>query len=628
VYFTNQCPSVSYDLSGYVPGNFRILPCVIREIGNPSFIAVGPTPALTVLATGEKSPDPYVMNISERFALGKCHFDDGDDATALDFLAAVFKENPKFNESELARMLLWIYTKPKFYDARKIVEMFEILRERFPTLEIPFDRILVVGKAYQDIAEHERAWLVYRAVIAASFTNDSGISAVLEDEGRFLGSIDFQQRVWRDYPDTAEVVSSAFALSQLIYQKAPKAHELPKEDNVQPEKVAMLKRTTEMLASFLALYPTDPLADDAGFSLCSAMLDLKDYPRVVALSREFAARHATSELAPGFQYMTALGLFWQKLNPEALAAAKVVADGDSKDRDFARYILGQIYHAESKPAEAIPWYDKVKQLYPDAAEAIAYFEKKSIGMEEVTVVKPGSPVALPLKYRNIKEAFVQVYRVDLMKLYLQQKNLSAITSVQLAGIKPESEQTIALGDGKDYVEKERSIALSLKDEAAYLVICRGDDLFTSGMVLITPLKIEAQEDSASGRVRANVLDTVKGGYRPEVHVKAIGSADSEFRAGETDLRGLFIADNLRGKATVIAREGNSRYAFFRGSSWLGAPENAPATPAQPTQEKDKQIDYKGNLFQQNGAIQQFNNDNFNQQRRQAPNKGVKIERAY
>jgi len=632
VCFVNRCPSVSYELTGYVPGKFRILPPVIREIGNPEFMAVGPTPELTVLAAGEKSPDPYVMNIGERFALGQCHFNDGEDAKALEYLAAVFKENPKHNESELARMLLWIYTKPGFYDARKIVEMFEILRERFPTLEIPFDKILVCGKAYQDIDEHERAWLVYRAVISASYANDSGISAVLEDEGRFLGSIDFQERVWREYPDTAEVVSGYFALSQLLYQKAPKAHEMPKEDNVQPEKIAMLKRTVDMLLSFLALYPTDPLADDAGFSLCNGMLDLKDYPMVVSLSREFAKRHAESELAPGFQYMTALGLFWQNQHAEALAAARVVADGESKDRDFARYILGQIYHAEGKPTDAIDWYGKVKELYPDAAEAIAYFEKKSIGMEEVTVVKPGAPVSLALKYRNIKEAFVQVYRVDLMKLYLQQKNLSAITSVQLAGIKPESEQTIALGDGKDYVEKERAIPLALKDEAAYLVICRGDDLFTSGMALITPLKIEVQEDTASGRVRANVLDTAKGGYRPEVHVKAIGSADSVFRSGETDLRGLFIADNLRGKSTVIAREGDSRYAFFRGNTWLGTPENATAKPAPPPNQSQgkaqNQVDYQGNLFEQNGAIQQFNNDKFNQQRRAAPNKGVQIQKAY
>ena len=630
VYFANHCPSISYELTGYVPGKFRMLPPVIHEIGNPAYLAIGPSPELTVLAAGEKSSDPYVMNISERFALGQCHFNDGEDGQALEYLAAVFKEDPRFNESELARMLLWIYTKPGFYDARKIVEMFEILRERFPTLEIPFDKILVCGKAYRDIGEYERAWLVYRAVISASYANDSGISAVLEDEGRFLGSIDFQQRVAREYPDTAEVVSGCFALSQLLYQKAPKAHELPKEDNVQPEKTAMLKRTVDMLVSFLAFYPTAPLAPQAAFSLCNGMLDLKDYPRVVELGREFAKRHADHELAPGFQYMTALGLFWQKQYGDALAAARVVADGESKDRDFARYILGQIYHAQSKPADAIDWYDKVRTLYPDAAEAIAYFEKKSIGMEEVTVVKPGEPVSLTLKYRNVKEAFVQVYRVDLMKLYLQQKNLSAITSVQLAGIKPESEQTIALGDGKDYVEKERAIPLALKDEAAYLVICRGDDLFTSGMVLITPLKIEVQEDPASGRVRANVLDTAKGGYRPEVHVKAIGSADSAFRSGETDLRGLFMADPLRGKATIIAREGDSRYAFFRGTTWLGTPENAPVPPpAAPGQPQGQQaVDYQGNLFQMNGEIQKFNNDNFNKQRRAAPNKGVQIQKAY
>jgi len=381
IYFANCCPEVSFDLTGYVPGKLRILPPIIREIGNPSFLTVGPTPELTVLAVREKSPDPYVMNIDERYVLGQLYFNDGEYAQANEYLSAVFKENSKYNEGELARMLLWIYTKPNFYDARRIVEMFEILRERYPSLEIPFDRILVVGKAYQDIGENERAWLVYRAVISASFTNDASISVVLEDEGRFLGSIDFQERLWREYPDTAEVTSAYFAISQLLYQKAPEAHKLPKEDNEQPNKVLMLKRTAEMLIAFLALNSMDPLADDAGFSLCNAMLDLKNYPKVVSLSNEFAKTYAKSELMPSFQYMTALGLFWQNQYGEALAAARVVAEGESKDRDFARYILGQIYHAESKPKDAIVWYDKVKNLYPDAAEAIKYFENHRLWMK-------------------------------------------------------------------------------------------------------------------------------------------------------------------------------------------------------------------------------------------------------
>ncbi|HNQ87721.1 MAG TPA: MG2 domain-containing protein [Verrucomicrobiota bacterium] len=628
LFFDRWLHSVSFELSGTAPGTFRMLPPVIRELGNPAFMSVGPVTELTVLGGGETSPDPYAMNISEHYALGKCHFDDGDFGTALEHLAAVHKDNPKHNESELARMLLWIYTSPKFYDARSIVDRFEVLRERYPQLEIPFDKILTVGRAYTDLGEFERSWLVYRAAMAASFNNDSAISAVLEDEGRFLGSIDFQERVWREYPDTAEVLSSYFALSQLLYEKAPKAHELPKEDGVQPEKIAMLRRTAGLLVSFLAMHPRDPLADDAGFSLANCHLSLKNYPLVVALSGEFAQQYPDSPLAPGFQYMAALGLFWQHQYADALAAATVVADGDSKDRDVARYIVGQIHHAEGKPQQAIEWYTKVKTLYPDAAEAIAYFEQKRIALDEVSVIRPRQPVDLTLKYRNIKEAALQVYRVDLMKLYLQQKNLSAITRVQLAGIRPELEQTTALGDGRDYLEKTRTLSLPLKDEAAYLVICRGDDLFTSGMVLITPLKIEVQEDAASGRVRANVLDADKGGYRPEVHIKVIGSADTEFRSGETDLRGLFVADAVRGKATVIAREGESRYAFFRGETWLGAPLNAPAAPAAQPATPGPSIDYLNNLNYENTRIQELNRGRFDLQRRQAPAKGVQMEQAF
>ena len=376
LFFDRWLRSVSFELAGYVPGKFRMLPPVIRELGNPVFMSIGPVTELSVLANGEKSPDAYEMNDAEHYALGKCFFDDGDLATALEHLAVVHKHDPRYNESDLARMLLWIHTSPKLYDARKVVDLFEVLRERYPQLEIPFDRILTVGKAYTDIGEFERSWLVYRAATAASFNNDSSISAVLEDEGRFLGSIDFQERIFREYPDTAEVVSSFFALSQLLYQKAPKAHELPKEDNLQPERIAMLKRTAELLFSFLAMYPRDPLADDAGFSLANCLLTLKNYPLVVDLGNEFAKKYADSPLAPSFQYITALGLFWRNQYADALAAANVVAGGDSKDRDLARYILGQIYHAEGKPKEAIDWYSRVKELYPDAARSDRLFRKE------------------------------------------------------------------------------------------------------------------------------------------------------------------------------------------------------------------------------------------------------------
>src|SRR5437773_5649280 len=58
------------------------------------------------------------------------------------------------------------------------------------------------------------------------------------------------------------------------------------------------------------------------------------------------------------------------------------------------------------------------------SEAIDYFRQKRIGLEEVSTFLPGKPVELELKYRNIPEASVQVYRVDPMKLYLREKNRS------------------------------------------------------------------------------------------------------------------------------------------------------------------------------------------------------------
>jgi tetratricopeptide (TPR) repeat protein len=537
-------------------------------------------------------------------------------------------------------MLLWIHTTEDFFDAERIVQTFEVLSVRHPQLTIPFDKILVVGQAYRSIGEFERAWLVYRATIDSSFLTDSNISAILQDEGQLLGSIDFQESLWWQYPDTADVESSYFALSQLLYENAARAGEL-KDDTrrirlrvpgqadpsptEQPSRIGMIAEAVRLLHGFMTLYPRSPLGDDAAFSLANAYLDLKDFDTVIGLSEAYKSQFGDSEFTSSFQYMIALGHFWERNYEPALAAARVVADGDSRDRDFARYILGQIHHAQGDPARAIDWYTRVSTIYPDAREAIDYFQQKSIALEEVSIFRPGEPVVVDLGYRNIKEAHLQVYKVDLMKLYLREKNLSKITQVNLAGIEPQLVERISLGDGRDYVEKEHGTALNLSDEGAYLVICRGDDLFTSGLVLITPLKIEVQEDAVSGRVRINLIDEVKQLRPAGVHVKAIGAADTTFRSGETDLRGIFIADGLRGPVTAIARDAEARYAFYRGESWLGPPETA-AQQAMPPAMMTAPVDYQGNLRQQNDMLQRAYNADWDRMRRSGQ-KGVQVDQA-
>ena len=111
----------------------------------------------------------------------------------------------------------------------------------------------------------------------------------------------------------------------------------------------------------------------------------------------------------------------------------------------------------------------------------------------------------------------------------------------------------------------------MKDEGAYLVVCRGDDLHASGLVLVTPLVVEVQEDAVSGRVRTTVKDVKADRYVHNVQVKVIGSGNDDFVAGDTDLRGVFVADGIHGRSTVIARAEPSRYAFFRGQTELAPP---------------------------------------------------------
>jgi uncharacterized protein YfaS (alpha-2-macroglobulin family)/TolA-binding protein len=635
----------NYQLVSYAPGTYKMLPTVIRDAMKLGEMRIGEVDTLEVLAPGEKSKDVYKMNDSELYEFGRIYFEEGNNKESLSMLSKLYEGNKNYNQREVARMLLWIYTENEYYNARKVIEFFEILRERFPELYIPFDKILAVGKAYREIGEFERAYLVYKATIDASFTNDSNVSAVLQDEGQFFNSIDFQENLWREYPDSPQVVSSYFALSQALYSKVPQVDQLAKTERKMKilkdqsdrkiTRLDLLKETVLMLSQFLTLYPNDPLADDATFSTANALLDLEDYKTVVALCRAAQKRYPDSDYMTSFQYVEALGFFWQRLYDEAVNAAKLVAEGKSKDKNLSEYIVGQIYHAQGKPPMAMEWYKKVEDIYPDAKESISYFEEKRILMDEVKIFRPKEDVKIKVKYRNIKEAFLQVYRVDLMKLYLREKDLNKISQVHLAGIKPEQNATITLGDGKDYIDKEKEIDLSaLKEDktykdGAYLVICRGDDLFTSGLVLITPLDIEVQEDTVSGRVRVNVRDVVKNEYKEGVHVKAIGSAQKEFKSGKTDLRGLFIADGINGVATVIARENKDTYAFYRGKQWLGTPEGAQQDQQAQTRSliEPQQADYRSNINIMNQAVQTNNLKEFDQMRR-GVQKGVQVQKAY
>ena len=157
--------------------------------------------------------------------------------------------------------------------------------------------------------------------------------------------------------------------------------------------------------------------------------------------------------------------------------------------------------------------------------------------------------------------------------------MNGISGIDLAGITPLVEKAVTLGSGADYDDQSRAIELPLTKEGAYLAMIRGENLYASGIVLVSPLEIEALEDAAAGRVRITVRDARTKNLLPKVQVKVIGSDNPQFISGTTDLRGVFVAEGVRGMVTAVARKGDLEYAFYRGTTHLGVNVPAAGKPA-------------------------------------------------
>lgn len=183
--------------------------------------------------------------------------------------------------------------------------------------------------------------------------------------------------------------------------------------------------------------------------------------------------------------------------------------------------------------------------------------------------------SITLSYRNIGAVDLKVYPVDLMRLYLSRRNLDGIAGIDLAGITPLHEATIPLGPPMTYADATKTLDLPITKEGAYLVMVRGGDLYASGIVLVSPLRMEVTEEADAGRVRVVVRDAATDNFVPKVQVKVIGSHNPTFTDGRTDLRGVAIAEGISGQVTAVARLGTGQYAFYRGIGAIGTPPNAP-----------------------------------------------------
>ena len=503
-------------------------------------------------------------------------------------------------------------------DAAQIVRFFEDLKDRYPELVIPFDKIVAVGKAYLDQGEFERALMVFRAAAEASFLKEAAVATTLEGLGEQKASIRFLRRLLGVYPDLNTIRAALYGLAQ---KEATLAAQIPDgaplNDKV-GRREELRAQALHNLREFLVLYPEDVLAEEVSFAWATTHLEAKETQQALDVARAALQRYPGSTFEDELLYTTGYCLFALGKHEEAFSTLQRVASasfprpdgqkGESENKWHAVYLQGQIHHALGAPDKALASYEQVKDRFSDAEEASDYFLRKTLALPEVTAIPLADKVEVALTYRNVKQVEVKVYRVDLMRLYLLEKSLNNIRGVELHGISPYATRTVELGDGRDFRSKEKKLALELKDPGAYLVVVRGEDLLATGMLLRTDLKIEAQESLDVGRIRVNVKK--QDGFLASAHVKVVGSSDQQLKSGDTDLRGIYVADGLVGQATVIVKK-DDEYAFYRGAGIHQPQMFQPAQNAAPAQQLQQVPQLrKGKQFE---ALD--NNFNFNIQNR-------------
>ncbi len=615
--------AIEFDLVGAVAGDYRVLPPVLRSAYEPERFAIGTARTLSVLQRGDASPDVYRSTPDELFNHGRGLYRAGASNLAHAKLSALYEEfAPLLHDSQLketANMLLYLSIGRG--DSSAIVKYFEVIKEKDPELFIPFDRVVAIGQAYRDLGEFERALLIFVATIEETFGKDLKVAGALRDQGERAGALDTLEQLCREYPDTSNVIDTWLALSDEMLLAAMDAHRDPSLKKAGHTRASLTQDGILLLRRLLAMHPTGPSTPAAGLNLVSAYLALEDRETTSALAGDMATLFSDPRYADAFLYTRAVAEWHLGREEESIRLLQQIVEAEytdkrgnvshSENRDLSLYILGQIYHARRDPKHASEYYERVKDLFSDAAEALAGFAERRLALDEITTAQPGQPVILTMRHKNLEEVEILVYEVDLMTLYLREKNLTNVTSINLAGISPTLRQTVELSASRSLRAEQTEASLDLTRPGAYLVICRGGSLHTSGLVLITQLELDVHSDPQSGRMRVQATSTEDQRYLREVDVRVIGSANNSFTSGETDPRGIFVADGVRGSATVIARHGEAHYAFHRGTELLAQEPAQPQRPQAQTRgqaenmifEQQEGAAYFSNVMGMNRAIQ-------------------------
>jgi alpha-2-macroglobulin len=575
---------IRYAVEGLIAGSYRAAPAIFCRCGETSVRAATPADALAILEQGAKSADHYQYSPDELLQIGQAAKEKGENDAALKYFTELVEKwhgKPRFGLCEDAYKKAVSAFVSIYLDrgpAEKTVQYCEIMKERWPEAPVTLDQLLKAAAAYRQIGEFERSYGVCRAVIESNFVNDSGMAGFLESRGELLRSVRHTNRLLQEYPPEPYVAEAEIELAQHVYAFAGNANARSMAPEVVKQgldREGLLRRAWEKLEAFLTAFPKDASADQAAFAAANTLLDRKQFAEAGRAAAAYARRFPKSELLDSYWYVQAYCDFAAGNHVSAIDLCRKVAAArrldkttgqmvESVNKSRAIYILGQIYQTLGQRGDAIREYRRIENLIPEARSTVDFFARQRIAIPECTTIRPGTAAEVDLSFSNVPACDVKVYRVDLLKLCESGQALGDLGQVNLAGIRPLVETTVALGDGHDYRDRAKKLALPLKQEGAYLIVCRGEELYASGLMLISPLEIETHFDPATKLVQVFVKDAASGKYVGDAQVRITqygGGQPPSMLTGPTDLRGEFAGPSSAPSATIVVRSPAGGYAF-------------------------------------------------------------------
>ncbi|MFN0207718.1 MAG: alpha-2-macroglobulin family protein, partial [Planctomycetota bacterium] len=584
---------VRFRILGVRTGEYMYGPTLVKSAYRPDRAGEGKSKKITIQPLGSKTTDEIKLTPDEMYHLGVAKFDAGERADGAKWLRLVCQESRLREEPlrEATRRIL--QDAIERMDSTETIAAFERLRDRFTDVTLPFETVVKVGEAYITAKQAEMGDLLFRGTTAALYRSESNVAGALLREGEFMAAVTFMDQLNRIYPDFTEILNAIHQLAGLVAATANGA-QTSAAKATKPPREMLLTKSSELELEFLYRSPASALAPEAAFGYLAAQLDLEHYKEVVQGCGAFAARYPDSEWLDESLYLEGYARFASGDSKNALLVLNRVVDekfpdgsssrGQSGYRDRAVLLRAQILHAGGDAKTAVAEYEKVKNNFTDAADAVQAFRSKQLTLAPVVTLDMQEKAELTITSKNLAKASARVYRVDLMRLYLMERNLDRMTGIDLSGIAPLIIKDLALGSTEDFTGRETKVQFELQEKGAYLVVIRSDaeagaaPLAATTLILRTDLKLEVREDAAAGRVWVNVRDSNNASVA-KADVRIVGTRDGSVRVGATDLRGVFVAEGVHGRSTVVAqvnpkdandKEGPS-FAFYKGSTELAAP---------------------------------------------------------